>query len=134
MDAPLVHPASASDENSEVAAIDQRMNWLVDFAAAEAIGMALRLPVSGPVDLLLVSGVRGEAPDAGAQGFAALLDSQRFTAGLGFVEPATLTSPAATGVRILYTSLSPPRYPARTNWQKSSSRTLSKSTRKSTCR
>ena len=55
IDAPLVDPASEDDENSEVAAIDQGMNWLVDFAAAEAIGMALRLPVSGPVDLLLVS-------------------------------------------------------------------------------
>lgn len=95
LDAPLVHPASEDDENSEVAAVDEGMNWLVDFAAAEAIGMALRLPVSEPVDLLLVSGVRGDAPDAGAERLAGLLDAQRFTAGLGFIAPGTPTNNAA---------------------------------------
>ena len=95
IDAPLVDPASEGDENSEVAALDQGMNWLVDFAAAEAIGMALRLAVSGPVDLLLVSGVRAGGPDAGAEGLAALLDAQRYTAGLGFVAAGTPTNNAS---------------------------------------
>ncbi|MBC9032131.1 hypothetical protein IAG41_06990 [Sphingomonas sp. JC676] len=95
IDAPLVDPASEGDENSEVAALDQGMNWLVDFAAAEAIGMALRLPVSGPVDVLLVAGVRAGGPDAGAEGLAALLDAQRYTAGLGFVAPGTPTNNAS---------------------------------------
>ena len=57
------------------------MQWLVDFDAAEDIGMALRLPVAGPVDLLLVTGVRDAGPDDGAAALAALLDAQRFTAG-----------------------------------------------------
>lgn len=95
IDEPLVHPASEGDENSEVAAVDQGMNWLIDFGAAEKIGMALRLPVSGPVDVLLVAGMRGDGPDAGAAGMAALLDAQRYTAGLGFVAAGTPTNNAS---------------------------------------
>lgn len=94
VDAPLVDPSGEDDKDSEIAAVDQGMNWLVDFAVAEEIGMALRLPVPGAIDVLLVSGVGDEGPDAGAAGLAALLDAQRFTAGLGFVEPATPTNNA----------------------------------------
>ena len=92
IDAPLVHPEVDGDDNHEVAAIDTAMHWLVDFATAEAIGMALRLQVDGPVDVLLVTGVRDGDPTAGADGLAALLDAQRFTAGLGIVDPGTLTN------------------------------------------
>ena len=92
LDVPLVHPTVDDDEDHEVAAVDVGMNWLVDFDAAEDIGMALRLPVSGPVDLLLVSGVRAAGPDDGAAALAALLDAQRYTCGLGFVEPGTPTN------------------------------------------
>ena len=92
IDAPLVHPEVDGDDNHEVAAIDTAMHWLVDFATAEAIGMALRLQVDGPVDVLLVTGVHDGDPTAGADGLAALLDAQRFTAGLGIVDPGTLTN------------------------------------------
>ena len=92
IDAPLVHPEFDGDDNDEVAAVDTAMHWLVDFATAEAIGMALRLPVDGPVDVLLVTGVRDGDPTVGADGLAALLDAQRFTAGLGIVGPGTLTN------------------------------------------
>ena len=93
IDAPLVHPeADTATDDQDVAAIDTGMHWLVDFATAEAVGMALRLPVDGPVDLLLVTGVRNDDPAAGADGLAALLDAQRFTAGLGIVAPGTLTN------------------------------------------
>jgi hypothetical protein len=92
MSAPLVHPATDGDDDHEVAAVDTGMHWLVDFAAAEEIGMALRLPVSGPVDVLLVTGVLDGGPEAGAAGVSALLDAQRHTAGLGFIEPGTPTN------------------------------------------
>ncbi|UVO50211.1 hypothetical protein M0208_06625 [Sphingomonas sp. SUN019] len=95
LDAPLVDPASEADPDSEVAAVDEGMNWLVDFAEAERIGMALRLNVAGPVDLLLVAGVRDGGADAGAAGLATLLDAQRFTAGLGFVAAGTPTNNAS---------------------------------------
>ena len=93
--APLVHPESENDPDSEVVAIDEGMNWLVDFAEAEQIGMALRLGVAGPVDLLLVAGVRDGGAEAGAAGLGALLDAQRFTAGLGFVAAGTPTNNAS---------------------------------------
>ncbi|HEX6886541.1 MAG TPA: hypothetical protein VF143_00430 [Candidatus Nanopelagicales bacterium] len=92
LDAPLVHPDAAGDDADEVAPVDTGMHWLVDFEAAEDLGMALRLPVDGPVDLLLVTGVRSGEPDDGAAGLADLLAAQRFTAGLGILEPGTLTN------------------------------------------
>ena len=85
------------DEDDEVAAVDQAMSWLVDFdAAAEQVGMALRLPVAGPVDLLLVTGRPRRGAGRGAS-LAALLDAQRYTAGLGFVDPGTLTNNTEDG-------------------------------------
>lgn len=92
LDAPLVGSAGDDDQNSDAAAIDEGMNWLVDFAEAERIGMAVRLNVASPVDLLLVTGVRDGDAEAGAADLAALLDAQRFTAGLGFVAPGTPTN------------------------------------------
>ena len=86
LDAPLVQA-----EGDEVAAIDAGMNWLVDFGAAERAGMALRLPVAGPVDLLLVTGV-GDGDDADAM--AGLLAAQRYTEGLAFLAPETTTNNA----------------------------------------
>ena len=65
---PLVHEEHGDDEDDEVAAVDRAMSWLVDFATAEEVGMALRLPVSGPVDLLLVTGVRDAGDGAGDLG------------------------------------------------------------------
>ena len=89
---PLVH-----SDGDEVAAIDAGMNWLVDYTAAEELGMALRLPVSGPVDLLLVTGVRESGADEGAKELAALLDAQRYSEGLGFLAPETPTNNAEGG-------------------------------------
>ncbi len=93
LDAPLVHGSEGGDDH-EVTAVDTGMNWLVDFADAQDRGMALRLAVEGPVDLLLVTGVRDGGPEAGAVGLASLLDAQRFTAGIGFVAPGTPTNNA----------------------------------------
>ncbi len=77
--------------------IDQAMNWLVDFRAAEDLGMALRLAVSGPVDVLLVTGVRASDGDDGATELAALLKAQRYSEGLGFLSPETRTNNADGG-------------------------------------
>ncbi|GEK21510.1 hypothetical protein [Cellulomonas xylanilytica] len=85
LSAPLVH----AEDDDEVAAVDRAMSWLVDFDTAEQVGMALRLPVPGPVDLLLVAGVREGGPDGSV---ARLLDAQRYSEGLAFLEPETLTN------------------------------------------
>ncbi len=95
MEAPLVHAdasGAAGEIGSTVAALDVGMNWLVDFDAAEALGMALRLPVPGPVDLLVVTGVGAADPDAGAAQLGSLLDAQRYTAGLAVLAPGTPTN------------------------------------------
>lgn len=91
---PLVHEEQGDDEDDEVAAVDRAMSWLVDFDAAEEAGMALRLPVSGPVDLLLVTGVRETGPREGADDVARLLDAQRYSEGLAFLAPGTPTNNA----------------------------------------
>ncbi len=93
LSAPLVGEA----DDDEVAAIDREMNWLVDFRAAEDLGMALRLPVSGPVDLLLVTGVRATDAARGATELAGLLDAQRYSEGLGFLTAETPTNNAEGG-------------------------------------
>lgn len=92
--APLVHAEDGTAGDDEVAAVDQAMSWLVDFDAAEEIGMALRLPVAGPVDLLVVTGVREGDPRAGADGVARLLEAQRFSEGLALLAPGTPTNNA----------------------------------------
>ncbi|WP_199424366.1 hypothetical protein [Actinotalea solisilvae] len=92
--APLVHAEDGGEGDDEVAAVDEAMSWLVDFATAEEIGMALRLPVAGPVDLLLVTGVREGAPGKGADGLARLLEAQRFSEGLALLAPGTPTNNA----------------------------------------
>ncbi|NUU16752.1 hypothetical protein HP550_05755 [Cellulomonas humilata] len=90
LSAPLVH----DEGGDEVAAVDQAMSWLVDFDTAEEVGMALRLPVSGPLDLLLVTGVREGSADDGAGGLARLLDAQRYSEGLAFLDAETPTNNA----------------------------------------
>lgn len=84
-------------------ATDAGMRWMIDFAEAEAAGMALRLPLGNEprADVLVVSGVRGEADDALA--LAALLDAHHFTDGLAFVSPGT-PSNNASGERAGYAS------------------------------
>ncbi|HEV3295413.1 MAG TPA: hypothetical protein VG123_41070, partial [Streptosporangiaceae bacterium] len=76
--------------------------WLSDFAAAEAIGMGLRLPVTADMqqqglDLLLVYGVdeSGDAT-AGAQQISDLLDAHFYTDGFRYVTPGTPTTNTET--------------------------------------
>ncbi|MCW3157699.1 hypothetical protein [Micropruina sonneratiae] len=88
----LSAPLVAAEDDHETAAVDAGMHWLVDFAEAERLGLAVRLPVSTPVDLLLATGVGGQDASAGADRLAALLAAQRYSAGLGLLLPETPTN------------------------------------------
>jgi len=94
-DAPALSPQEeAAVLAGEKLAIDKGMEWMVDFEAAERAGMALRIPVpSGPLDSLVVFGVRGTA-DAAATGsaLADLLDAHHYTDGLAFLRFGTPTN------------------------------------------
>lgn len=77
--------------------IDRELAWTVDFEAAVAAGMAVRIPLQPDdivhgFDQLFVVGVKSSAQplEAGAQ-IADLLESQHYTAGWGFVRQGTPT-------------------------------------------
>jgi hypothetical protein len=79
----------------DVPAIDDGMRWMIDFAAAEAVGMALRLTLPAPaVDVLLVTGVA--AGDQSAT-VTSQFDAHRYTDGLAFMPPASPTNNSAAG-------------------------------------
>lgn len=83
------------------AAVDAGMKWMVDFAEAEAKGMALRIPVSAQIlaagiDSLFVFGTAASAqPAATAQRLSRLLDAHHYTDGLEFVRPGTPSNNSA---------------------------------------
>jgi len=76
-------------------AIDDGMRWMIDFEAAEAAGMALRITLPAPaVDVLLVTGVAaGDQSDA----VTSQLDAHRYTDGLAFMPPGSPTNNTAAG-------------------------------------
>ncbi|MGK4005476.1 hypothetical protein WMF31_22820 [Sorangium sp. So ce1036] len=91
--APL-DPASPRAQG-EQPAVDDGMRWMIDFDAAEAAGMALRIAVpasvmSAGIESLFVLGV-ATATDAaaGAEQIGRLLDAHHYTDGLGFVRQGT---------------------------------------------
>ncbi|MFT3969745.1 MAG: hypothetical protein QM695_05545 [Micropruina sp.] len=90
----LAAPLIADADDHEVAAVNAGMNWLIDFGAAEKLGMAVRLPVTGPVNLLVACGVRDGDAALAATEVAALLEAQRYSAGLGFLPPEATTNNA----------------------------------------
>lgn len=79
-------------------AIDPDMQWLVDFDAALACGMALRVAVpptalAAGLDSLLVFGVAASlSAPAAASALADLLDAHQYTDGLEFLAPGTATN------------------------------------------
>jgi hypothetical protein len=91
---------------SDALAIDKAVRWTVDFATAEAAGMAVTVDLTKPdqppaappdpsagVDLLLVVGVSDSAtPAAGAAQLRALVDAHHYTRGLAFLRPGTPTN------------------------------------------
>ena len=91
-------------------AVDPGMRWLVDFAEAERVGMALRIPLAPAdaergFDTLVVFGVRATLDaDASAERLAELLDAHHYTDGLALAPLGTPTNntadqPAGDGSR-----------------------------------
>ena len=80
---------------------DEGMRWMLEFEAAEAVGMGIRValpaaPTLQRFDVLLVLGLKGGLPpDAGAAQLEALLDGHHYTRGLAFVPPGTPTNNTA---------------------------------------
>ena len=85
-----------ADDDPSTLGIDEGMRWMVDFDRAEEIGMAVRLPLTSPldsaaVDVLVVAGLTDGSPDQAEQ-LAALLDAHHYSDGLAFVAPGTPTN------------------------------------------
>ena len=95
---PTFDDAPLPDVGPERIPLDAGTRWLVQFAAAEKVGMGIRIELppelaSPTLDTLLVFGVRSSlAPEAAAGELEALLDAQRYTRGLAFVPPGTPTN------------------------------------------
>ena len=79
-------------------AIDTGMKWMIDFNEAEAVGMALRIPIpaatlTAGLDSLVVFGVvRSLSVADTANQLADLMDAHHYTDGLAFVRPGTPTN------------------------------------------
>jgi hypothetical protein len=90
--------------------------WMVDFAAAEGFGMALRLPLTSDMqqsglNLLLVYGVDEESdPEVSGRELSELLEAHYYTDGLAFVSPGSPTRNTGT-VTSVY-NLQDPAYAA----------------------
>lgn len=108
----VVGPSPAFDPSTVPAGappVDPDTAWLVDFAEAEAAGMAVTMPLVGSsflggIDRLLVYGVREETdPTVSGQLLADLFEAHQATDGFGYVAPGTptnqTTGDAATGRR-----------------------------------
>lgn len=83
--------ADSETHGGELPAVDAGMHWMIDFDAAEAIGMALRIPLTEEqarcgFERLVVLGIKASADaDATAGLLAELLDAHHYTSGLSFV-------------------------------------------------
>ncbi len=80
--------------------LDDAVRWTLDFDAAVANGMAIRLPIDADdlrsgFDRVIVVGVKTSMdPTTTSQRLAALMDAQHYTSGLAFVKQGTPTSNA----------------------------------------
>lgn len=86
---PDLDPSLAPTVSDDTPAVDEGMRWMVDFARAEEVGMALRVPLEAgfgdaEVDVLVVTGIGDGSSD-----IADLLDCHHFTDGLELLAPAT---------------------------------------------
>lgn len=94
--------------------IDDSLRWLVDYAEAERVGMAVTVPLPVPgqtVRRLLVYGVRASLdPAAGAQRMARLVRSHRFTDGAEFIAQGTPTNNTESA-RTAWSRRTPPGAP-----------------------
>ena len=102
-------PGSAAADRVTVSdrlSIDSGLLWTVDFAAAQAAGMAVTIDLTKPdavtgaapdpgagLDLLLAVGTSdSQTPAAGAAQLRALFDAHHYTRGLAFLRPGTPTN------------------------------------------
>jgi hypothetical protein len=79
----------------EAPPVEDGLRWLVDFAAAESVGMGIRVPLADErgFDRLVVLGVRVSLdPGASADRLEVLLGSHRYTRGLGYLRRGTPTN------------------------------------------
>jgi hypothetical protein len=110
--AAVLPPGTPPDD---VALVDPKMRWMVDFQAAEGVGMAVRVGtdvdpnIGYGVDRLVVVGVdERRAPASGAAALTDLFEAHHYTDGLSVLAPGTPTNDPDGGV-----SASDPRGPAR---------------------
>jgi len=95
---PTADPATVLDVSGDGLQLDPEILWTVDFPQAEAVGMALRMPLQpedmrAGFDRLLVLGVKSTlAPLDAADRLAALFDSHHYTRGLALVPQGTPTN------------------------------------------
>jgi len=104
---PDPRPLEADPPDDELA-LDEGMKWMVDFDAAEAAGMGLRMklsqdavPAQAGLDVLLVMGVKASLDGAeSAKRIGELLDAHHYTDGLAFLRhgtPSNNTADAPAG-------------------------------------
>ncbi len=97
-------PNPSPTANVDETGIDEGMKWMVDFAAAEAKGMGIRVTLpkadaAAGFDFLLVMGVK-DSPEKSAQLLTDLFNSHHYTDGLGFISqgtPSNNTQDASSG-------------------------------------
>jgi hypothetical protein len=99
--------AASTPANPEQLGIDAGMQWMVDFDAAEKVGMGIRaklasVDAAAGLDIVLVMGIK-DSPDAAAgwaPRLAELFDAHHYTDGLSFVAqgtPSNNTADAPSG-------------------------------------
>jgi hypothetical protein len=86
-------PNPSPTANVDERGIDEDMKWMVDFAAAEAKGMGIRVRFSqtdaaAGFDFLLVAGI-GDSPNRSTQLLTDLFNAHHYTDGLGFIRQGT---------------------------------------------
>jgi hypothetical protein len=89
-------PSAAPPAPGTEPRVDAGLTWVVDFAAAEKIGLGVRVPVpadGGGLDRVVAFGVRLSLdPAASAARLADLLDAHHYTRGLSVVPQGTPTN------------------------------------------
>ena len=93
-------PRDAAEGASDTPALDAGMQWMVDFDAAERLGMGLRMQLPDAVaqaglDALIVFGVGSLDATAASAAVISLLDAHHYTVGLGFLAAGTPTNNSA---------------------------------------
>ena len=91
-------------EDNGLPPVDEGMRWMIDFDAAEAVGMALRIPLTDEqarcgFERVVVVGIKASLDgSASAARLARLFDAHHYTDGLAFVEQNVPTNNTAEAV------------------------------------